>query len=337
MKKNILFEKIKRYREERQRKKSAQNNLKVVKRSNKIGQALSLPKVLNLNPRSLYNKVEEFVTFVTEENIDLTCISESWERENLKLNEIISIDDYEVISNVFQRKGIGGRPAIVVNKKKFQVENLTQSVIEIPWGVEAVWALLTPKNSTSASKIQKIAVGSIYCKPNSKKKTALLDHIAQVYHKLCSKYSNGLYWIICGDTNSLKLDSILHLSKHMKQVVQNPTRLDPPQILDPIITTLSSYYQVPKCLPPLGPDSEINGKASDHLMVVMEPINVINNLSAREKQEITYRAISDEKLENIKKWAEEKDWEKVMSEKCAHKKAEYFQSLFYTKFCEIFP
>ena len=26
-----------------------------------------------------------------------------------------------------------------------------------------------------------------------------------------------------------------------------------------------------------------------------------------------------------------------MSEKCAHKKAEYFQSLFYTKFCEIFP
>ena len=185
MKKNILFEKIKKYREERQKKKSTQNNLKVVKRSNKIGQALSLPKVLNLNPRSLYNKVEEFVTFITEENIDLTCISESWERENLKLDEIISIDDYEVISNVFQRKGIGGRPAIVVNNKKFQVENLTQSVIEIPWGVEAVWALLTPKNSTSASKIQKIAVGSIYCKPNSKKKTALLDHIAQVYHKLC--------------------------------------------------------------------------------------------------------------------------------------------------------
>ena len=99
---------------------------------------------------------------------------------SLGLNEVIQIDDYNVISNVHQRKGTGGRPAIIANSIKFNVEILTQTTIEIPWGVEAVWAILTPKNITNASKIQKIVVGSIYCKLESRKKTVLLDHIAEV-------------------------------------------------------------------------------------------------------------------------------------------------------------
>ena len=269
--------------------------------------------------------------------MDLTCISESWERENLSLNEIISLEDYEIISNVFQRKGIGGRPAIIANKKKFDVEDLTQTVVSVPWGVEAVWAILTPKNTTISSKIQKIAVGSIYCKPNSRKKAVLLDHIAQVYNQLCSKFSSGLHWIICGDTNDLKLDSILHLNKNMKQVVQDPTRLNPPRILDPIITTLAPYYQLPRCLPPLESDSNSNGRASDHLMVVMEPINMFNHEPARSKKEIIYRAFNKENLENMKKWIEAEDWGKVLEEKCAHKKADVFQTLFYNKYCQFFP
>ena len=124
------------------RKSGKTRNLVVVKRSDKLCQALNLPKVLNLNPRSIYNKIDEFVTFVTEEDVDLICMSESWEREELTLNEVIQIDDYKVISNVHQRKGTGGRPAIIANSRKFNVENLTQTTIEIPWGVEAVWAIL---------------------------------------------------------------------------------------------------------------------------------------------------------------------------------------------------
>ena len=122
---------------------------------------------------------------------------------SLGLNEVIQIDDYNVISNVQQRKGTGGRPAIIANSIKFNVEILTQTTIEIPWGVEAVWAILTPKNITNASKIQKIVVGSIYYKPDSRKKTVLLDHIAEVYNLLISKYQKGLHWILAGDTNDL--------------------------------------------------------------------------------------------------------------------------------------
>ena len=105
-----------------------------------------------------------------------------------------------------------------------------------------MWALLTPKEVTANSKVQKIVVGSMYCKPGSRKKTLMLDHIAQVYGQMSAKHSKGLHWILAGDTNEMKLDSILHLNSKFRQVVQDPTRLDPPKILDPILTTLADFY-----------------------------------------------------------------------------------------------
>ena len=34
-----------------------------------------------------------------EEEVDLICLSESWEREELTLKEVIKINDYSIISN----------------------------------------------------------------------------------------------------------------------------------------------------------------------------------------------------------------------------------------------
>ena len=72
----------------------------------------SLPKLCNINPRSVYNKKEEFHALVKEEDLDLIFISESWEREYLPLDEIIRLETHTVVSNVHQRTGMGGRPAI---------------------------------------------------------------------------------------------------------------------------------------------------------------------------------------------------------------------------------
>ena len=321
----------------RRNRQMKMKNLTVIKRSDKMVQALNLPRVLNLNPRSVYNKIEEFATFVTEEEVDLVCMSESWERENLTLNKVIKIKDYTVISNVFQRKGKGGRPAIIANSRKFLIENLTQNVVEIPWGVEAVWAVLTPKNVTNASKIQKIVIGSIYCKPDSRKKSVLLDHISEVYNLLSSKYRKGLHWILCGDTNDLKLDSILHLNPNLKQCVQNPTRLNPPRILDPIITTLSGYYQQPLCLPPLDADPDSNGKPSDHLMVLMSPVSVLNNKPGRSKRKITYRPFNSQRLEQMHEWIKTEEWFKVSHESSAHRMMEVLQELLVSKYHHFFP
>ena len=87
-------------------------------------------------------------------------------------------------------------------------------------------------------------------------KTKLLDHISFAYNVLSAKYQNGLHFILAGDTNELKLDSILHLNLRMQQLVQGPTRMNPPRMLDPILTTLGCYYQSPVILPPLGSDPD---------------------------------------------------------------------------------
>ena len=88
-----------------------------IRRSNKAIEALTLPTVVNINPRSLNNKVESFKTYMEEEDIDLAFISESHERAEHPLVDSLNMEDFEVISNVHQRRGKGGRPALIVRKK----------------------------------------------------------------------------------------------------------------------------------------------------------------------------------------------------------------------------
>ena len=258
------------------RKSRVSRVVKTIHRSNKTGQALSLPKILNVNPRSIYNKVNEYATFVEEHEIDVTIMSETWEREGISLESLLKTDETEVISNYSQRKEKGGRPAIIVKKDKFFIQDLTNTEIEIPWGVEAVWALLTPKIVTNASKIKRIVIGSIYSKPQSKKKSVLLDHISSVFNQMSVKYSQGLEWIIGGDTNDLKIEKILQISDHFKQIVTKPTRGI--KILDPVITTLHTFYQTPQVLEPLDADPDKNGSKSDHKMVTVTPIIICHDM-----------------------------------------------------------
>ena len=91
-----------------------------------------------MNPRSVYNKITQLQTFISEKEIDLVFISESWERPEEPLENVIDIEGYQVISNPYQRKGVGGKPALIINSKKFNIINPNQSLIEIPWGVEIV-------------------------------------------------------------------------------------------------------------------------------------------------------------------------------------------------------
>ena len=159
-----------------------------------------MPVILNLNPRSIYNKIEELKTYVSEHQVDIICLSESWEREDMTIEDIFDKEEFSVISNPYQRKGRGGRPAIIVNHEKYIVDKLD---IPCPWGVEMVWALVSIKNATAMSRIQRIMIGSFYSKPGSRKKKQLLDHIAEVYHQTCSRFSDSLHWVICADSRIL--------------------------------------------------------------------------------------------------------------------------------------
>ena len=81
---------------------------------------MNLPVVVNLNPRSIYNKTEDFKLLLDQYDADIVSISESWERENLTLKDLLQLgDDYEVISNVKQRDFPGGKPALVIKRTNF--------------------------------------------------------------------------------------------------------------------------------------------------------------------------------------------------------------------------
>ena len=130
--------------------------------------------------------------------------------------------------------------------------------------MECVWAILTPRDVSNSSIVKKIVVASFYLKPGSKKKSALFDHIAEIYHSLSSKYVSGLFWVIAGDRNGFQMDGVMNLNHDFKQLVDKPTRLNPPQILDVIITNMSKFYRIPSVEQPLEPDSDLSGSPSDH-------------------------------------------------------------------------
>ena len=77
--------------------------------------------------------------------------------------------------------------------------------------------------------------------------------------------------------------------------------MDPPAILDPIVTTLSWYYQVPECLDPLDADPE-RGKKSAHKIVIAKPIDIINNKSVRKAKIIKFRPLSKSGMIKMKEW-----------------------------------
>ena len=140
-----------------------------------------------------------------------------------------------------------------------------------------------------------------------------MAHLAIVYNTLKAKYGKGLHWIMAGDTNELKQGPILRLSAYLASVVKNPTRINHKNplkstILDNIVTDLHKWYQEPKCLPPLDPDND-KGKPSDHLTVVFEPLNVINNIPARQKREILLRPITGSGMNMFEMWLRNQTWE----------------------------
>ena len=116
--------------------------LKTIKRSNKISEASNLPTVINLNPRSLYQKVDEFKTLIEQTEAGVCCISESWDRSHIsggkRLADIIDIDGYQFVQNVVQRKrkGVSLLSLLIgINiklKSSHQMSLLFRSILKLP-------------------------------------------------------------------------------------------------------------------------------------------------------------------------------------------------------------
>ena len=189
---------------------------------------------------------------------------------------------------------------------------------------------------TNDSVIKKIAIASIYSKPDSCKRTVLLDRISESYNLLCSKYADGRYFILAGDANDLKLDAILSLRPNMMQVVSEVTRMKPPAMLDQILNTLSKFYQSTVCLPPFDPDPLSNCSPSVHLMPLMKPISTLNNQPARTKRKMVIRPLPESGLAQFENWICSHSWDKVYNATTAHDKTYISKLNFYKSLMNVY-
>ena len=201
-----------------------------------------------LNARSLYNKSNNFKTLLHQIIPEITLVSETWERQNLTLENLIESNNFKVISYKRPRTGRGqpgGGCAIIYNDNRFKVTKLE---IPVPDGVEAAWALFTPVSSTVHHKVKKIAIGTFYVSPRSIHKEATIDHIIENIHFLRSKYDNEVHFLLGGDLNRLIIEPILDSYGALKQVISTGTRND--ATLENIITDLHSFYHPPYHIAP---------------------------------------------------------------------------------------
>ena len=97
-------------------------------------------------------------------------------------------------------------------------------------------------------------------------------------------------------------------------------------MLDPILTNLGSYYQTPVILPPLDADPGSGGKASDHFIPIMRPINEINNRCSRVYNQIKIRPITKSGIGSLRHWFAEQEWLDILAESSVDRKAELLQS-----------
>ena len=196
-------------------------NLITIRRNNRLLDATNLPTIISLNPRSLYNKQSNFKTLVEQTEASVCLVSETWDRSHTNkgklISDVLEIEGYKWVKNVCQRKRRGGKPAILINEKEYHITELCPDTITVPAEVEAVWALITPKCKHANTKIKHIVIGSVYYSSTQTRKSAFLDHIAEAFHLLFSKYGSDTPIILGGDFNRLNIKPILSLSPNLKQ------------------------------------------------------------------------------------------------------------------------
>ena len=247
------------------------------------------------------------------------------------------MDGYRWVKNIVQRKRKGGKPAIFLREKDYHIKELCPEVITVPIDVEVVWVLLTPKNRNVYSRIKNIVVASVYYSSTQTRKTEFLDHIAEAYSILCSKYGSDLKFIIAGDVNKLNIKPILNLSPDLKQVVKVFTRRNPEAILDVIITNLHNFFQPPRTLEPLDNDMDSAGKPSDHLVVIMEPLSNENPTQVKRYKCIKYRPFPESAIREMGQWVQAQTWQEIYQLNDVNLKAEKFEKMIMEKVEVFFP
>ena len=100
---------------------------------------------------------------------------------------------------------------------------------------------------------------------------------------------------------------------------------------------MGKWYQTPECLAPLEADIGSGGKPSDHLPVIMSPIDMINNKPARAERIVKVRPMKQTGIDLFGHWLKNQDWNEMYNADTVDEKVEIFHNSLLEKVDEFLP
>ena len=166
------------------------------------------------------------------------------------IEEALEIHGIKYISTPRPNRRGGGAAITLISDSQFVLTKLNIDVLDGDYSLEVCWGLLKPKNPTG--HIKSIIVCAFYSPPNSRKKSALINHISINYFILKSQHPDSAF--ICGgDKNDLNLQLLLDIDPSFRQIVTKPTYNQ--SVLEVIVTDIGQYYLEPTIRPAVQPDT----------------------------------------------------------------------------------
>ena len=130
------------------------------------------------------------------------------------------------------RRG-GGAAITLISDSPFLLTKLDISVMSGDQSLEVCWGLLKPRKPTG--HIKSLIICAFYLPPNSRKKSALVEHISLNYFSLKSQHPDSAF--ICGgDKNDLNIQLLLNIDPTFRQIVSKPTYKN--SVLDVLVTDI---------------------------------------------------------------------------------------------------
>ena len=185
----------------------------------------------------------------------------------------------------------GGGVALAADPSLFTLSKLN---VPIPHQLEVSWGLLKPRQVTGS--ITKILCCAFYSPPKSKKKTKLIEHISSTLQDLLLDHP-GAGIIIAGDRNDLTEKRLLAIEPSLRQIVGIPTLGR--KVLDVILTNLSRFFNEPVTVSPVPVDDISKGVPSDHLGVMVTPIQNATLSQPRLTRTIVFRPMPESKINSF--------------------------------------
>ena len=214
----------------------------------------------------------------------------------------------------------GGGVALVYNEVNFHVE---EAGIDVPEGIEAVWAIMTPR-STEVLNIKKILVAGIYISPRSKYKQETIEHIIETIHSVQSRYEHQIRFFIAGDFNKVDTEDFLESNGALQQICSAETQNK--NTLELILTCMATLFHPPTTQDPLKQDENTTGKPSDHKMIIVAPKANAHYKQERYKKTIHIRQQPQSKVAAFMSELGAHSWPEVFAEEDPNIKASSYHN-----------